>query len=194
MEYPAMFEFNAPAKVGRWRIIGNWFLAIPHFIVGYVVVALGYVVAVLSWFAIVFTGKLPSGLAGFSCMVVRYQIRVSTYTIFMRSAYPPFDFDPSFQDNGNDPEVVVNVKPELEDRKRLSVLFRFVTLIPVAIVSIVWAIVDLFVVFFAFFAVLVLGRWPEGLCDLAVGVRRFSVRTNAYAALLTDKFPPLGLS
>lgn len=46
----------------------------------------------------------------------------------------------------------------------------------------------------ATFAVLILGRWPTGLLNFIVGVGRFNVRTSAYWSLLTDKFPPLGLS
>ena len=57
---------------------------------------------------IVFTGKLPAGLAGVNCMLIRYGARVGTYQDFMRSSYPPFDFDTSVQHNGNDPEMVVN--------------------------------------------------------------------------------------
>ena len=43
-----------------------------------------------------------------------------------------------------------------------------------------------------FFAVLILGRWPEGLRDFLVGVARFRVRIAAYQCLLTDEFPRSG--
>ncbi len=98
----------------------------------------GLVVDVFSWLAIVFSGKLPAGLAGVNCMQIRYSVRVSTFQSFMRSSYPPFDFDTSNQDNGNDPETVVNFSPELEGRSRLSVFFRFVLLIPIMIVGMIW--------------------------------------------------------
>lgn len=194
MDYPATFEFNAPEKVARWRVIGNTILSIPHFIVLYVLGAFSLVVDIFSWFAIVFTGKLPSGLAGVNCMMIRYGARAGTYQDFMRSSYPPFDFDTSAQDNGNDPEVVVNFEPELEGRSRWSVLFRFILLIPVLVMSFIWGIVWTLVMIVAFFAVLILGRWPKGLLNIMVGINRFNVRTSAYWGLLTDKFPPLGLS
>ena len=194
MDYPATFEFNAPERVARWRVIGNLILSIPHIIVIYLLGIVGTVIDILSWIVIVLTGKLPASLAGVSCMLIRYQTRVGVFIVFMRSSYPPFDFDTSTQDNGKDPEVVVNIDPELEGRSRLSVFFRFILLIPVVIMGVIWGILAELVAIVAFFAVLVLGRWPKGLLNFIVGVNRFSVRTGAYWSLLTDKFPPLGLS
>ena len=194
MDYPATFEFNAPEKVARWRVIGNIILSIPHFIALYALGIFSLIVDVFSWFAIVFTGKLPVGLAGVNCMMLRYSARVSTYQNFLRGSYPPFDFDTSAQDNGQDPEVVVNFAPEYEGRSRLSVFFRFVLLIPIVIVGMIWGFLAWLVSIVGFFAVLILGRWPKGLLNFMVGVNRFSVRTSAYWSLLTDKFPPLGLS
>ncbi|WP_419844849.1 DUF4389 domain-containing protein [Candidatus Poriferisocius sp.] len=194
MDYPATFEFNAPERVARWRVIGNLILSIPHIIVIYLLGIVGTVIDVLSWIVIVLTGKLPAGLAGVSCMLIRYQTRVGVFIVFMRSSYPPFDFDTSSQDNGKDPEVTVNFEPELEGRSRLSVFFRFILLIPVVIVGMLWGILAELAAIVAFFAVLILGRWPKGLLNFIVGVNRFSVRTSAYWSLLTDKYPPLGLS
>ena len=194
MDYPATFEFNAPERVARWRVIGNLILSIPHIIVIYLLGIVGTVIDVLSWIVIVLTGKLPAGLAGVSCMLIRYQTRVGAFIVFMRSSYPPFDFDTSSQDNGKDPEVTVNFEPELEGRSRLSVFFRFILLIPVVIVGMLWGILAELAAIVAFFAVLILGRWPKGLLNFIVGVNRFSVRTSAYWSLLTDKYPPLGLS
>ena len=194
MDYPATFEFDAPERVGRWRVIGNLILSIPHVIVLYVLGLFSLLVDVFSWLAIVFTGKLPSGLAGVSCMLIRYSTRVGIYQDFLKSSYPPFDFDASGQDNGNDPEVVVNISPELDGRSRLSVFFRFIMLIPVLIVGFVWGILWMLAMILGFFSVLILGRWPGGLRNFVVGVHRFSVRTSAYGSLLTDKFPPLGLN
>ena len=194
MDYPATFEFNAPLEVARWRVIGNCILVIPHIIVLSSLGIFSAVVDVFSWFAIVFTGRLPAGLAGVNCMLIRYGARAATFSSFMRSSYPPFDFDTSTQDNGEDPEVVVSIEPEFEGRDRLRVFFRFILLIPVMIVSLVWGLLAGFASLAGFFAVLFLGRWPEGLRDFLVKVNRFSVRATAYGSLLTDKFPPLGLS
>jgi Domain of unknown function (DUF4389) len=44
-----------------------------------------------------------------------------------------------------------------------------------------------------FFAVLITGRWPDGLRDLVVGFFRWTLRVNAYHMLLTDRYPPFSL-
>ena len=170
MDYPASSEFNAPLKVGRWRVIGNMILSIPHMIMLYVLGAFSLIVDVFSWLAIVFSGKLPAGLAGVNCMLIRYNARVGTFLNFMRSSYPPFDFDTSAQDNGNDPEVVVNISPGLEGRNRLSVFFRFILLIPIMIVGLVGD-----------FGLARLGRWVLRRADprpLARGVAQFLGRNQ----------------
>lgn len=51
----------------------------------------------------------------------------------------------------------------------------------------------LFVGFFGFFAVLVLGRWPRGAWEYLVGVYRWSARVTAYVHLMTDVYPPFML-
>ena len=193
MDYPATLEFNAPMKVNRWRVVGNFILAIPHIVILSVVGSIDSLVSVFSWIAIVFTGRLPQGLADFQCMLIRYNTRVGTYISFLRNTYPPFDFDATATDNGGDPEVLISFRPELDGRKRASVFFRIILLIPVAVMTIVWTVVALFASVVGFISVLFLGRWPTGLRDFMVSYYRFSVRTTAYANLLTDQFPPLGL-
>ena len=193
LDYPATFEFNAPNKVNRWRVIGNPILSIPHIIVLAVVGSIDLVVTVFSWIAIVITGRLPEGLANFNCMLIRYNARVGTFQGFLRNSYPPFDFDATAADNGGDPEVLVNFQPELEGRSRASVFFRIILLVPVMVMGFVWSLVALIIQIIGFFGVLFMGRWPIGLLDIIVGVNRFYVRTGAYANLLTDRYPPLGL-
>lgn len=193
LDYPATFDFNAPPKIDRWRVIGNSILSIPHLVVLSVLGATDSVVTIFSWIAIVFTGRLPEGLANFNCMMIRHTIRVATFTSFLRNSYPPFDFDATVTDDGGDPEVLVSFHPQLEDRSRASVFFRIILLIPVAVMSVVWSFVVGIVGFIGAFAVLIMGRRPTGMLNVIVGVNRYHVRTLAYANLLTDRYPPLEL-
>ena len=88
--FPATFSFDPPERVANWRPLVNWLLAIPHLIVLNVLQTVSNVVGLISWFAIVFTGKLPEGLATFQAMYLRYTLRTYTYVGFLREEYPPF--------------------------------------------------------------------------------------------------------
>jgi hypothetical protein len=191
--YPVTFTFDPPEKVANWRPLVHWLLAIPHLIVLYIFNFVSEVVGFVSWLVILFTGKLPSGLANIQVLFLRYQARTYTYLLFMREEYPPFSFDSSPTDPGDDPRVRVDVVPQLENRNRLTVFFRLILVIPQAIVLAFLSIAASISVFVAFFAVLFTGKWPTGLLDFVVGVTRWSLRVHAYFLLLTDVYPPFEL-
>jgi hypothetical protein len=178
--------------MARWRPLVQWILALPHLILAGVIGRVGQVVGVISWFAIVFTGRLPEGLANFQCMAIRYQARAGAYAFFLYEDYPPFTFAMTAEEPGDSP-LRVNLAAELENRNRLTVGLRILWLIPIALFAVVVAIGAFFVAIAGFFAVLFTGRWPEGMRRFLVGVTRLSVRVNAYGSLLVDEYPPFSL-
>jgi hypothetical protein len=193
VSYPVTFTLEAPVEIARWRPFVHWLLVIPQFFVLYVLQTVASVCAFIAWFAILFTGKLPVGLAGLLTMFVRYQTRVTTYALYLREPYPPFAFDTTEADPGDDPPVRVDADPALEDRNRVTVFFRWLTVIPSALVLAVIGIGAAIAVFIGAFAILVTGRWPEGLRTFVLGYLRWGVRLSGYALLLTDEYPPFSL-
>jgi hypothetical protein len=191
--YPATFTFDPPEKVANWRPLVNWILAIPHFIVLYALNLVSEVVVLLSWFIILFTGKLPPGLANLQVLYLRYTTRTYAYAAFLLEDYPPFTFDMTPSDPGDYSRVRVDVTPQLEDRNRLTVAFRILLAIPQLVVLAALGIAASIVVLIAFFAVLFTGQWPPGLRDFLIKVARWSIRVEAYLALLTDEYPPFSL-
>ncbi len=193
MEYPATLEVTTPERIANWRPLVQWIMAIPHFIVWYGLNLAGEMVAVVSWFAILFTGQLPVGLANFQCMVQRYGVRVDAYVAFLHTEYPPFAFDMTPTDPGGTP-VRVDFQPTLSGRNRLTCALRILWLIPAAIVTLLIVIVGFVCGLIGLFAVLFTGRWPEGLRAWVMKSLRASLRLNAYASLLTDEYPPLNFN
>ena len=77
---------------------------------------------------------------------------------------------------------------------RWTTFFRPILAIPWLIVGLFWGILFLFTHFFAWIAIIVLGRYPEWLYEFNAGVVRFGVRIGAWVYLQTDEWPPFGLS
>jgi hypothetical protein len=191
--FPATFSFDPPEKIANWRPLVNWLLAIPHFAVLYVLQIVSRVVGVISWFAILFTGKLPQGLANVQVMYLRYTLRTYSFAGFMREEYPPFGFDTTASDPGDYPRIRVDVQPELTDRNRLTAFFRIILAIPQLIVLVALVVAAFVVTVIAFFAVLFTGQWPAGMRDFVVKTWRWQLRVEVYLALLTDTYPPFAL-
>ncbi|MGI9622270.1 MAG: DUF4389 domain-containing protein [Acidimicrobiales bacterium] len=190
--YPAGFTLDAPTEVSRWRALFQWVLAIPQLIIANALASLGWVIGVVSWFIILFTGKLPSGLADVQAMILRYNTRAMTYSGFLYEDYPPFDFNPSSADPGGSP-MTQWYEPELEDRNRVTVAFRFILAIPhMVLLTLLW-IATMFVWFAAFFAVLFTAKWPDGMRNFVIRVMNYGTKVGAYLGLLTDKYPPFTL-
>jgi len=191
--YPATFTFDPPEKVDNWRAIANVFIAIPHLIILYVLNIVSQVLAFVSWILVVFTGKLPDGIATVQVMYLRYVARTYTYVMFMREEYPPFSFDTVAADPGDDPRVRVDIAPQVDDRNRVTAFFRIILVIPHLFVLALLAIGVWVSLIIAFFAVLFTGQWPAGLRDYVIKVMRWGVRVQAYFLLLTDLYPPFEL-
>lgn len=191
--YPATLDVQRPAELDRWRPLVQWFLAIPHFIVLYVFGIVSGAVAFLSWIVVVITGRLPEGFATLQALYLRYTNRTIAYAGFLRDEYPPFAFDTVSAEPGDYPPVLVDVRPELDDRNRLTAFFRWLLVIPHGIVLGLLGIVLWFAWLAALVAVVVTGRWPDGLWTFAVGYLRWTLRVDAYALLLTDRYPPFSL-
>ena len=78
-----------PESVPRSAAL-NLFKAIPHYVVLMVFLFGAAVVAVIGWFAVLFTGAWPPGMRSFLVRVSNYYYRVWTYITMVENDYPPF--------------------------------------------------------------------------------------------------------
>jgi hypothetical protein len=180
-------DLNAPPTVARWRVIGNPIMAIPHFILLYILSLVLNIITFIAWFAILFTGNYPPGLFDVAAGVMRYQWRVVTFYLFMREPYPAFGLPSGPVDPGDDPAIFSIIRPVKLSRGLIFI--KWLLIIPVLVVAFVLGIGAFFALVIAFFAVLFTGKWPEGLRTYVIGVARLGARLNAYHYLMTDVYP-----
>ena len=82
---------DAETDLNRWMPLVKWLLAVPHYIVLAVLSIAAVVVVVITWFAILFTGRYPKDLFDFMVGVLRYGSRVAVYALVLTTdRYPPF--------------------------------------------------------------------------------------------------------
>lgn len=166
----------------------QWVLAIPHFIVIAVLNLAAEIVAVIAWFAILFTGEYPRGMWDFVVGVQRWQWRAGTYSLFLYDKYPPFQLDSGENDPGTEPALFAVSRPV--ERNRLTCALRIIWAIP-AIIVVYFIEIGLGVVsFIAWFVVLFTGQWPEGMRKFVIDALRWIHRVSSYIFLLTDEYPP----
>ena len=78
----------------------------------------------------------------------------------------------------------------VEPRNRLTAFFRMILAIPIFIWVALYGIVAEIAVLIAWFAVVVTGRFPEGLYRFIAGFVEVEVQATAYAVLLSEPYPP----
>ena len=187
--YPVVLEFNRDDEVANWRPLVNWLLAIPQWIVLYVLGIVAFVLWVVSFFTVLFTRRTP--FLGFQTMYLRYYWRVASFTGFLRDEYPPFDF-------ATDPAAVVPdaAVVEVDDPGEMNRWLPFVKwLLAIPHYIVLWLLeIAVFVVLVInLFIVLFTGKWNEAMREFVIGVARWYTRVFAYVFFLTDAYPPFSL-
>lgn len=189
--YPLGAEVADLPVVERWRPLVNWALVIPHHIWLGLLTLGSWFVSIISWFTIIFTGRMPDTWSDYLVGVLRYQWRVTCYLYAWTNLYPSFNPVAGHIDPGDYPAVLYCARAV--DRNRVTVFFRAVLAVPQFIAVYFVGFVAGIVLLIAWFAVLVTGRWPEGMRDFAIGFVRWQIRLSAYLMLVSDAYPPFSL-
>ncbi len=184
MSYPVTFEADYAERRNRLTAFIRLILAIPLLIWLYFYAIIAYVAIVIAWFAIVITGRYPQGLYNFVAGFVRFIARFTAYTVLLCDPYPPF---------GGSPEAAYPVRMEfepLEHYSRLKTFFRIIIAIPILILRYVMGLLLEIGAIAAWVVIVITGKLPRGLFDLMVLAASYTVRSDAYLALLTETYPP----
>ncbi|MFF2196915.1 DUF4389 domain-containing protein, partial [Streptomyces sp. NPDC058157] len=162
-------------------VLLRFLLLLPQFVVTAVLGIAAFFVTVVGWFAALFTGRLPTGVADFLGGYLAYETRVTASATLLVDHYPPFSFD------GQGHPARIELRPG--ELNRLAVLFRIVLMIPAAVVTSLLQY-GLGAVCWVFWLItLVLGRMPVPVFGAVAAVVRFRMRYQAYVMMLTSAYP-----
>lgn len=148
--------------------------------------AVAVLLAIVSWFTIVFAGQHFGGIRQFTAFYMRWRVRVLAYMMLLADKYPPFgDSDYPASMTLDDPPT---------NRNRLTVAVRLLLGIPhffmLALLCLAWWITAVV----AWLLIVATGDYPKGLYDFGVGVLRWYTRVEAYMLLMVDEYPPFSLN
>jgi hypothetical protein len=208
MTYPVHVDADLQPGLSRWLWLVKWVLLIPHYIVLLFLWLAFFVMTVVAFFAILFTGRYPRGIFDFNLGVLRWSWRVHYYGYgaLGTDRYPPF----TLREVPDYPAHLEIDYPEHLSRGLVLVKWWLLAIPHYLVVGVFVGgstyvvteggevvssgagLIDLLVLYAGVF-LLFTSRYPQRLFDLVVGLDRWVLRVTAYAALMTDQYPPFAL-
>ena len=184
-DYPVHLDIDHQEEYSRFMPLIKWLLAIPHYIVLLVLGIGAFFVVIISFFAVLFTGRYPRGMFDYMVGVHRWAFRVIAYTDLMVDPYPPFTLD-------DDPSYPVQF--DIEYPEQVSIVggrwSHWLLVIPYAIAAYLIYYLGRILVFFAFFTILFTKRYPEGMFNIVRISLHWLARASAYENWMVTRYPP----
>jgi ABC-type multidrug transport system fused ATPase/permease subunit len=207
--HPIRMVVGDDLERSRLTVFFRLLLAIPHIIWLFLWGIAVFFVAILSWFIVLFTARLPDGLHGFSAAYLRYGTHVYGYVLLAANPFPGFTGT-----EGTYP-IDLEIDPPAP-QSRWKTAFRIILVFPALFITA--ALVQGFssgggggttasgseeayyyssgslglaltIAFFAWFACMVKARMPNGFRDALAYALRYAAQTYGYLIFLTDRYP-----
>jgi hypothetical protein len=197
LSYPLRIEARLDEPLSRWLWLVKWVLLIPHYIVLWFLFAAMFVLTVIAFFAILFTGRYPRAIFDFNVGVLRWAWRVGFYgySALGTDRYPPF----TFAVDADYPALLDVPYPEHLSRGLVLIKWWLLAIPQYVVVAVlaggigiavhVWGLIAILTLFAAF-ALLFTTRYPRGIFDFVMGLNRWVFRVLVYVLLMRDEYPP----
>ncbi|NUU20600.1 MAG: DUF4389 domain-containing protein [Streptomycetaceae bacterium] len=189
--HPVRFEGDLESGLSRWLWLVKWLLLIPHLIVLVFLWIAVFLTSIVAWFAILFTARYPRGIFDFNVGVMRWSWRVQHYgyRALGTDRYPAFRLAA-----GSDDAARLEVAyPENLSRGKVLVKSWLLAIPHYLLIMAFGGWLSGLLALYAALSLLFTKRYPPGIFNLLLGLNRWAVRVVAYAALMTDVYPPFRL-
>jgi hypothetical protein len=184
---PISFEADYDIERSRLTTFFRLIIVIPWAIWAAIYGIAAFVVVIIAWFAMLFTGRFPEGMYGFVASYLRLSTRVYGYALLFTDELPSFG-------GGPEPEypVKVDVAAPQERYHRAKTFFKYFLYFPQALIGgYGLAYVALWASFISWFRIVFTGRQSITMHEALVGSSAYMVRSNGFLLLLTEAHPRL---
>jgi 2-(1,2-epoxy-1,2-dihydrophenyl)acetyl-CoA isomerase len=95
--YPIDLDVGPPTPQNRWVTLFRIVLALPAYVLAYVLVVVLEVTAVIAWFTALALGRIPRGMRDLMAYCLRYQAQTYAYLLLLTGRYPSLASCSGFQ-------------------------------------------------------------------------------------------------
>lgn len=178
-EPPYEVQRNRLTTFFRLIILIPWAIWVTIYGIG------AFVVVFIAWFALLFTGRYPTGMYNFVAGYIRLSARIYSYGGLLTDEIPPFSGGPE-----PDYPVKVDVAAPQERYNRAKTFFKLLLYFPQALIGgYGLTLVAQAAAFISWFRILFTGKQSITMHEALVASGAYLIRSNGFLLLLTEAHP-----
>jgi hypothetical protein len=180
-DHPVRVVVDDDRRRSRLTTFFRLFLTVPHIVWLLLWGVLAFLAVVAQWFFALATGRPEASLHRFLAAFARYQTHVVAFVFLVANPFPGFTGKPGYP-------IDLEVAPP-ERQSRWVTLFRLFLALPAFTLNSALNVLLYAVGIGGWFAVLAIGRMPEGLRNAGAQAIRYNGQVVSYITLLTGRYP-----
>ncbi len=169
-------------------IFGFIYIVIPHGFLLFFCSIWSAILAFITFWAVLFTGKFPEGIFNYQVKLMNWSLRLTATMYNLVDGYPAIGL------GGTSDKVSLDVqRPEKVSQGLVlvRVLFGFIyVMIPHGFCLFFRMIWGSILMFLAWWVVLFTGNYPANWHAYQIGTLRWQTRINLYLGYFSDEYPP----